>query len=81
MEIFAESLCGITHGRLLTLGRRGHYYRLLWADPLAGQCLALHHLGRAGALLLHNMPFVYGRLTLTQMGLVVEGCSTEEKIK
>jgi hypothetical protein len=94
-EIFAESLCGITHGHHPpTLGRGGggHYYRnnqashsvgyLSIADPPAGQCLALYHLVRAG-----RSPSQYARVylwaaTVTTNGFSCrKGCSTEEEKK
>jgi hypothetical protein len=92
-EIFAESLCGITHGRPLALGRGGHYYRnqasshlaiyrlLVWADLPAGQPVLGFVSPCAGRPFSFTICPCLWVATLTQMGLVVEGCSTEEEKK
>ncbi len=76
-KFFAESLCGIMHGRLPALRQGGHYYRnqashlAIYLSPCVGEpsgrpasawlCITLC----GQALLLHNMPLFTGAYTYT----------------
>jgi len=94
-KFFAESLCGIMHGclpaRPPALGQGGHYYRnqashssiyrLVWANPPANRQLLGFVSPCAGRPFSFTICPCLWAPTLTQMGLVVEGCSTEEEKK